>query len=106
MAADLSINLGDSEIATQLVAGPLDASQVPAFRVALIDMIERTRGTIVVDLTGTSSLDPAAAAVLVGCARRLAAHGGRLVLHAPSPQVLATLSAHGLHRYLPVITHA
>jgi anti-anti-sigma factor len=94
----------DAEVtAPRLTAGRLDTRLIPAFRVALLDLVDRAQCSAVVDLSQTPSLDAAGAAALVGAARRFAARGGRLVLTQPSEQVLATLTRHGLNRYLPVV---
>jgi anti-anti-sigma factor len=87
----------------RITAGPLPTTAVPAFRVELFDIVDRVRGTVVVDLTGTECLDATGIAVLVGAARRLSARGGRLILCQPAEAVVQALVKHGLNRYLPVI---
>lgn len=87
---------------TLFVRGELDAPGSAALRVELDDLCRRNPAVVSVDLAGTTFLDSAALAVLVGAQRRLGAHGGRLVIVRAEPSVRRVVQVTGLDQLLPI----
>jgi anti-sigma B factor antagonist len=62
------------------VTGELDVYEAPALRTELFAIVDEGHARVVVDCAGMGFIDSAGLAVLVDAQRRLAGHGGELVL--------------------------
>jgi anti-anti-sigma factor len=85
------------------VDGALDAATAPELRDRLTDVIDgQGNHRLVVDLTGTTTVDLAGLAVLVDAQRRLQSTGGDLVLSGLTGSVALTFAAAGLDRVFAI----
>jgi anti-anti-sigma factor len=78
-----------------VVSGAVDAAAVPALRRALARVL-RTRTSIVVDLTQTTSICRAGLTTLVAAHRQAQQAGTSLLLRADASQVRTVLAVYGL----------
>jgi len=81
--------------------GRLTMVSARAFREAVTDEIDRTKGAVVViDLSGTEFVDSSGLGALVACLKTARQSGGDLRLAAPSEQVTMVLGLTNLDRVL------
>lgn len=79
------------------VVGELDIYTAPRLREALLGVVGRHRGSVVVDLTDLEFIDSTGLGVLVSAVKRVRAFdGASVVLSAPSPAVMRVLDVTGL----------
>ncbi len=84
------------------VAGELDLYSAGKLRDAL-DAVPRSVRTVAVDLTGSGFVDSVGIATLLGAARELASHGGRMLLVADD-RLQRLLHVTGIARYFELFT--
>jgi anti-anti-sigma factor len=79
------------------VRGPVDADTAPALEAGLVDIIDNQGNRqVVLDLRQVTSIDAGGLFVLADALKRMADHGGELLLSAPSRAVEGQLRAVGL----------
>lgn len=78
------------------VRGELDLVTAPQLKVVIDGVPLIDSDNLVLDLTDVSFLDSSGLAVLCSAARRLARHGGRLVVRGLNDQCLRTVELVGL----------
>lgn len=85
------------------VTGPMEHSTAGELRSLLFDLIDDGEDvTVVIDLTGVSSIDPAGLSVLAEAAELLRENGGRLVITRPRPSTRKLLDLTGLDDVIAV----
>lgn len=84
------------------VRGEVDAHTAPLLAARLDGVISNGATRLLVDLTATTFVDPTTLGALVGAARRLEEHGGRLALVCAVPSVLRVLEITGLSEAVAV----
>ena len=86
------------------VSGEVDIATAPLLRAVLDTVVSRRPTRVVVDLSGTTFLDPHALTTLASARRRLASRHAALVLRDPSPVVLRVLELTGTTHAFPIAT--
>jgi anti-sigma B factor antagonist len=71
-----------------VVSGEIHVSTAPRFRHALEEVIERSDGWLVLDLTAVEFIDSTGLSVLLSGLRRLGQRGGHMALVCTNPTVL------------------
>lgn len=93
MATNLAIESRDlGEWSVVGVSGEVDLYTAPQLRETLIDLVERGRHRIIVDLAGVEFLDSTGLGVLVVGLKRCREHDGDLALVAPQDPVHKVLT--------------
>ena len=89
---------------TVSVAGELDLATAGQLRSCLAPLVssDPPPATLVLDLAELAFLDASGISALLAVQRRLAAHGGRVVLRSPSALVRRVLRVLDLDQVLPV----
>ena len=95
MAFYLTSTTADDEAVITLV-GEVDVYTAPQVRDELQALIERGARRVVVDMAGTAFIDSTGLGVLVTALKRLAAHGGSLVVRKPDHQARSAIRVTGL----------
>lgn len=84
------------------LAGDLDLFSAEVLRRELEEAVPGGRHVVVLDLADVTFLDSTVLGLLLLAARRMEAHGGRLVLASAGEAVERVLQVSGLSTYLPV----
>ena len=85
------------------IHGPVDARTAPELRDRLRDLIEgQGNRNVVLDLGGTTCVDPAGLAVFVDAHKRMQRTAGELVFSAPSPDVIRAFRSADLDKVFTV----
>jgi anti-sigma B factor antagonist len=85
-------------------SGPrLDAEVAPEFRTALLQLIDKGRGNLIVNLHGVDFIDSSGLGALVAALKRVkqSAGSGDIRLANVNPPVMAVLEIIRLHRVFP-----
>jgi anti-sigma B factor antagonist len=90
------------ESAIVRVAGELEITTCPEFRLCLDEAIEQSTPRIVIDLTGATFIDSAAMGALVSCGRRLAERDALLEIWCRENNVARALRVTGLDHMFAV----
>ncbi len=81
------------------IHGPVDARTAPELRHRLRDLIDgQGNRHVVLDLRGTTLVDPAGLTVFVNAHKRMQRIAGELVLSGPSPDVISAFRTAGLDK--------
>ena len=98
MAIDFEIEDRKVDEDTHLVSvsGEIDLFTAPEFKQHISAPIDAGRGTVVVDLTGTTFIDSSSLGVLIGAHRRLKLRGGSLVIVCDNDAITKTFRITGL----------
>ncbi|MEV0384904.1 STAS domain-containing protein [Nonomuraea sp. NPDC050643] len=83
---------------TVRLSGEIDIFTSKALRAQLMDVLDRSQGVLVLDMSGLVFGDVTGLAVLVGVQRRARQMGITLVLNAPSPRLATMLRITGLSK--------
>jgi anti-sigma B factor antagonist len=83
-------------------SGSLDLASAPKLKWALFDLLDEGRDGFVVDLSLVSFIDSTALGVLIGFKRSLGSRG-RIVIAAPSPEVVTLLEVAGVTSALDLL---
>jgi anti-sigma B factor antagonist len=86
------------------VSGELDLYTSPELDERLVELTEADGPGVVVDLGGSSFVDSSACRALLRAARRLADHGGQLVVVNRDPDVARLFEIMGLEAFLVVVS--
>jgi anti-sigma B factor antagonist len=81
------------------LAGEVDMSHSPGVHQALVEVLEKRPGRLVIDLTEVSYMDSSGVGILVDALRRVRVSGGKLVLVAVAPRVLSVLQITKLDQF-------
>jgi anti-sigma B factor antagonist len=87
------------------VSGELDLYTSPELDERLLELTDASGPGLVVDLGGSSFVDSSACRALLRAARRLADHGGRLVVVNRDPDVARLFEIMGLESFLVVVSN-
>lgn len=90
----------DGAAVTIALHGELDIAAAPQLREALLDVVNRPRVRVSVDLAGLEFIDSTGIGVMVGAWRRLEAQAGTLELINAKPRVADAIQLVGLDRLL------
>jgi anti-sigma B factor antagonist len=92
--------------ATHVVAvhGDVDLFTAPELKERILEVIERGRTRIVVDLTGATSIDSTTLGVLIGAVKRLRLRDGDLAVAARDPMIVRTFEITGLDEVFGVLS--
>jgi anti-sigma B factor antagonist len=85
------------------VRGELDLYTAPEFRKELTRLADSSERGLVVDLGASTFVDSSACRALLRVARRLALHGGRLVIVNRDPEIARMFAVMGLDELLAVV---
>ena len=88
------------------VFGELDAYTAPAFRDALVHLMEDERQPVVIDLSGTEFVDSSALAVMAEAVKRAASDGIELRLVCTAPHLLKILEISSMSRIAKIFDTA
>jgi anti-sigma B factor antagonist len=86
------------------VHGDVDLFTAPELKQRIVDVIERGRTRIVVDLTGATSIDSTTLGVLIGAVKRLRLRDGDLAVAARDPMIVRTFEITGLDEVFGVLS--
>lgn len=92
----------DGDWSVLVVRGEVDVFTAPKLRERIIELIEKGRHDIVVDLAGVSFMDSTGLGILVGCLKRVKEREGSLALAGPQRPVMRVLTITGLSRVFPI----
>jgi anti-anti-sigma factor len=92
----------DAGILTLTMSGRLDADTTERFGEALNGFIEQGSHKIVLDFAGIEYVSSVGLRALMVGAKRVAPHGGKIVICAPHPRVLKLLELAGFTSILAV----
>lgn len=84
------------------VTGEIDVSTSPHLRDTILELLERQKRRLVIDLDGIDFLDSTGLGILVGASKRLRAAGGTLTLVCSQPRILRTFKVTNLERVFNV----
>ena len=84
------------------VRGEVDVFTAPKLRERIIELVERGRRNVIVDLAGVTFMDSTGLGILVGCLKRIKEQGGSLALAGPQRPVMRVLTITGLARVFPI----
>ncbi len=101
-ALEITETIADDDVLVVAVRGELDLYTAPELRSRLLGAIEDGRGTIVLDLRGTTFMDSTALGVIIAAMKALRARSGRLVLVNDRTSIAKTLAITGLDHLLAV----
>lgn len=87
LVTDIPVTRPAPGVAVIHVPAELDVYTVPGIRQLHIDLVQDGVYTQIFDLTAVEFIDSTGLGVLVGAKKRLAAHGGTIVLDSPNPPV-------------------
>ena len=91
----------ESGVVIAAVTGDIDISTVSQLRECLFELADSGQ-TLIVDLNEVRFIDSAGLGVLVGTARRAAAHGGSLYAVCARPETRKVLWLTGVDRRIPL----
>ena len=102
--ADQPLRLVVAEPSRVAVFGEVDAATAPQLEEALLASSPRPGdgAELVVDCRGLAFIDSSGLNVFVASARRLEAHGGRLVLESPSPSTRRLFEISGIDQVVTI----
>jgi len=103
-ATDIRIHRKDDQVTHLALVGRLDALGVQKIELHFTALTASRRKPAVVDLAEVTFLSSLGVRILLGSARALAAHGTKLVLVNPQPQVLQVLQLGQIVAIIPVET--
>jgi anti-sigma B factor antagonist len=86
------------------VHGDVDLFTAPELKERILEVIERGRTRIVVDLTGATSIDSTTLGVLIGAVKRLRLRDGDLAVAARDPMIVRTFEITGLDEVFGVLS--
>jgi anti-sigma B factor antagonist len=84
------------------VRGEVDVFTAPKLRERIIELVERGRYNVIVDLEAVTFMDSTGLGILVGCLKRIKEKDGSLVLAGPQRPVMRVLTITGLARVFPI----
>jgi anti-anti-sigma factor len=90
---DVRVSVDDDGSIVLRVAGELDLATISVLRDALESVPEIGVDRVVLDVTQLEFISAAGVRVALGAQRRLARHGGQLVLRGPNPLLMRVLQA-------------
>jgi anti-sigma B factor antagonist len=85
------------------VAGEIDLFTAPELKQAIARATRARSSRLILDLTDSSFIDSSSLGVLIGAHRRLALHGGALVIVCPGENIAKTLRITGLDGLFRVV---
>ncbi len=91
-----SVPAPDGEHTTVRVAGELDMATAPLLVAEIVALVERRHQHVVVDLAGVTFCDAAGLAAVLDGRRRLAGHGGSVLVHDPCSSLRTVLEVLGV----------
>lgn len=98
----ISVNWVETTALVEL-SGEVDMSTVPLMHEYLEELLPRLRAGLVLDLTLVTFLDSSGLAFLCAADRRVKAHGGRLVVYAPTRRIRRLFEISGLTPILEIV---
>lgn len=84
------------------LAGEVDLYTAPEFKERMVDLIERGKRNLVIDLSGATFIDSTTLGVLVGGVKRLRPAGGGMALICTDPSITKIFEITGLDRVFPI----
>lgn len=92
-------------ISTVTLTGELDVYATAQTRAAFLDLVNTGQYRIIANLAGIDIMDSSGLAVLVGAHKRALAHGGELVLAAPTSDIANVLHLTGVNKSIRVLAN-
>jgi anti-sigma B factor antagonist len=84
------------------VEGELDVSTAPQLREALMSVVARLYGTVILDLSGVGFIDSSALGVILSAWKQIKAQDGSMAIASPTPRITRIFEITGLTLSFPV----